>query len=123
MRSLAVLIVTLFGFVSAHAQESSVRVFRLDGTLQCGMGKARSLAEDRQALEQLGAKVLGEEKRVVPTAIVAVCGAPSGAANTYVISAADWAKILRSLVGPAGFALWDPAAANSVTVYKYDGSV
>lgn len=114
---------TLFILGPAIAQESNVRVFRLDGSLQCGMGKARTLAEDRQALEQLGAKAISEEKRVVPTAIIAVCGAPTGAANTYLVSAGDWSKILRSFVGPAGFALWDPGASNAVYVYKYDGSV
>ncbi|WGD51448.1 hypothetical protein QA641_39385 [Bradyrhizobium sp. CB1650] len=113
----------LYPSSSDAIDEPSVRVFRLDGSLQCGMGKARALGEDRQALEQLGAKVIGEEKRVVPTAIIAVCGAPTGAANTFVISAADWSKILRSFVGPAGFALWDPAATHSVYVYRYDGSV
>lgn len=123
MRRLVLLLMTLLMHGPATAQEPSVRVFRLDGTLQCGMGKARTLAEDREALEQLGAKVNSEEKRVIPTAIIAVCGAPTGAANTYVISAADWAKILRGFVGPAGFALWDPAAGNSAYVYKYDGSV
>lgn len=123
MRYFILFLTTLLTLSSAIAQEAEVRVYRLDGSLQCGMGKVRPLAEDRHALEQLGAKVVSEEKRVIPTAIVAVCGAPTGAANTFMISAADWSKILRSFVGPAGFALWDPAAGNSVYVYKYDGSV
>ena len=123
MRCFVLIFIMMLVLGAVGAQEASVRVYRLDGSLQCGMGKARALADDRQALEQLGAKVVSEEKRIVPMAIIAVCGAPAGFANTYVISAADWSKILQSFVGPAGFALWDPAGSDTVYVYKYDGSV
>ncbi|MHC2432735.1 hypothetical protein [Bradyrhizobium sp. USDA 4451] len=123
MRYLLLFLLTFTMLGPAAAQEPSVRVYRLDGSLQCEMGKARTLAEDRQVLEQLGAKIISEGKRVVPTNIIAVCGAPTGAANSYVILAADWAKILGSFVGPAGFALWDPTDSDAVYVYKYDGSV
>jgi hypothetical protein len=123
VRRFFLFLVALFSVGAVIAQEPNVRVFRLDGSLQCGMGKARTLAEDRHELEQLGAKVISEERRVIPAAIIAVCGAPTGGANTYLTSADDWSKILRSFVGPAGFALWDPGASNAVYVYKYDGSV
>lgn len=111
MRYFIYSLAALLAVSPACAQEPNVRAYRLDGSLQCGMGKARTLAEDRQALEQLGAKLLIEEKGVVPAAMAPVCGAPTGAANTYTISAADWFKILRGFVGSLRIASWDPSPA------------
>src|SRR4051794_30064194 len=100
------------------AQESVVRVFRPDGSLQCGMGQARSLAEDQKLLEPLGARVITGEKKMVPV-VIALCGAPTGRANTFEISASDWEKVRRGFVGPVEFALW-LFESKSVLVYKYD---
>jgi hypothetical protein len=106
----------------AVGQDAQVRVYRLDGSLQCGMGQARTLADDGEILTKLGARVISQEKRIVPAPVIAVCGAPTGAANTFVISSSDWATISKSVMGPAGFELWDPNA-KTVLIYKYDGSV
>lgn len=115
MRQVVIFLSSFIVIGSALAPEPNPRVFRLDGSLQCGMGKARTLLEDRRSLEQLGAAVISEEKRVVPTAIIAVCGAPTGSAKTYVVSAADSSKILSGFVGPAGFTLGDLLPATPAT--------
>jgi hypothetical protein len=86
------------------------------------MGETRSLAQDQQILVSLGAMVISSEKRTIPVRISNICGAPTGAANTYIISEADWNKIRRSFVGPAGFAIWI-YDAKTITVYKYDGTL
>ncbi|QOZ11775.1 hypothetical protein XH96_33005 [Bradyrhizobium sp. CCBAU 51765] len=51
-----------------------------------------------------------------------MCGAPTGQANTYMISQADWEKIRRGFVGPAEFGLWIFESETAV-VYKYDGTI
>jgi hypothetical protein len=108
--------------ISSGFALAEVRVYRPDGTLQCKMGRERILADDRAVLEQLGAKVLSAEKRVVPVKIIAVCGAPTGQSNTFVISDEDWTKVQRGFVGPAGFGEWT-YDAKTTTVYKYDGTL
>ncbi|MER9304355.1 hypothetical protein [Mesorhizobium sp. M0496] len=99
-----------------------VRVYRPDGSLQCGLGRARTLKEDQEVLSALGGHAISAEKRIIPVRVPEVCGAPTGRANTYVIKAAEWEFILRSFVGPAGFAEWlyDTPATS---VYKYDGTL
>src|SRR4051794_40149803 len=100
---------------------ADVRVYRPDGTLKCSMAHERTLAEDRKVLEQLGGKILSAEKRVIPVEIISVCGAPTGRANTFVISNEDWTKIQPGFTSPVGFATWnyDP---KTVAVYKYNGT-
>lgn len=122
MRSLfaAVSLSTLL--TGAGIAADDVWIWRYDGTLQCGMGVERTLAEDKAILESLGPAVLGAQKRVVPFAIIAVCGAPTGRANTYLISDADWTTLQSSFVGPAGFAEWT-FDEGSAFVFKYDGTL
>ena len=62
--------------------DRDVRVYRPDGTLQCGMGRERTLADDKQLLEKLGAKVISLDKRLLPPRVSNVCGAPTGRTNT-----------------------------------------
>lgn len=113
--------ISLLGMHVAPAR-ADTRIFRADGTLQCGMGEEVPLAADKALVERLGARVISSEKRELPMAISQLCGAPTGRVNTFVISDADWTKILRGFVGPLGFARWvfdNP----TVEVYKYDGTL
>lgn len=99
-----------------------VRVYRPDGSLQCGLGRPRTLKEDQQVLSALGGHVISAEKRTIPVQVLQVCGAPTGRANTYVIKAKEWQLILRSFVGPAGFAEWTYDAPTT-SIFKYDGTL
>jgi len=107
---------------SAAASASDVRVYRPDGSLQCGRGEVRSLEDDKLLLEKLGAQVTSAEKRSLPIPISKMCGAPTGRVNTFVIGESDWEKIRRGFVGPANFGLWI-FDAKSVAVYEYDGTL
>ncbi|MDX8464903.1 hypothetical protein RFM26_04310 [Mesorhizobium sp. VK23B] len=102
--------------------DNLVRVYRPDGSLQCGLGRGRTLKEDQQVLSALGGHVLSAEKRTIPVRVPQVCGAPTGRTNTYVIKAKEWELILRSFVGPAGFAEWTYDAPTT-GVFKYDGTL
>jgi hypothetical protein len=102
--------------------DNLVRVYRPDGSLQCGLGRARTLKEDQEVLSGLGGHAISAEKRTIPVFIPQVCGAPTGRSNTYVIKAAEWELILKSFIGPAGFAEWPYDIATS-NVYKYDGTL
>src|SRR5437870_12289952 len=74
----AVLTVVMTGTVSSA---DTVKVFRYDGSLQCGMGQAVSLDEMAKELTAVNIKVLSSDKRVVPGCIIPLCGAPTGVAN------------------------------------------
>ena len=71
----------------------TVKVFRYDGSLQCGMGQAVPLDEMAKELAAANIKVLSSEKRVVPGFIIALCGAPTGIANVYEIAKDDLPRI------------------------------
>lgn len=83
-----------------------VRIYKPDGTLQCGQGQEITLQAMHAELEKLGAKVIAEEKRALPVFTTAVCGAPTGMANTYVVSAADW-DALQKNAPQSGFKPWN----------------
>src|SRR3979411_2219779 len=59
----------------------TVKVFRYDGSLQCGMGQAVPLDEMAKELTAVNIKVLSSETSVVSGLIIALCGAPTGMAN------------------------------------------
>src|SRR5207247_9295010 len=67
----------------------TVKVFRYDGSLQCGMGQAVPLDEMAKELAAVNIRVLSSEKRVVSGFIIALCGAPTGMANVYDIAKDD----------------------------------
>ena len=71
----------------------TVRVFRYDGSLQCGMGQAVPLDDMAKELTAVNIKVLSSEKRVVPGLIIALCGTPTGIANVYEIAKDDLPRI------------------------------
>lgn len=64
-----------------------VRVFRYDGSLQCGQGKA--VAVDVMAKDLKGLEIFSKEKKKDGLMHIQVCGAATGTANVYEISEAD----------------------------------
>jgi hypothetical protein len=102
------------------AGAANLRVYGADGTLQCGSGGEIPLGQMRSEIEQAGVKVISQEKRQLPVAIIAVCGAPSGSVNTYEISDADWRRLRKQ--APDRFAVW-VFGKPTTEVFKYDGAL
>ena len=100
----------------------TVKIFRYDGSLQCGMGQVVSLDEMARELAAANIKVLSSEKRVVSGLIIALCGAPTGMANGYEIARYD---IPRIPAGPQGVKSFKPWVFDGplIEVAKYDGSL
>ena len=100
----------------------TVKVFRYDGSLQCGMGQAVPLDEMAKELTAVNITVLSSEKSVVSGLIIALCGAPTGMANVYEISKDDLPRIPADRQGVKRFQPW-VYGAPSIEVAKYDGSL
>ena len=100
----------------------TVRVFRYDGSLQCGMGQAVPLDDMAKELTAVNIRVLSSEKRVVPGFIIALCGAPTGIANVYEIAKDDLPRIPADPQGVKRFQSW-VYEGPSLEVAKYDGSL
>jgi hypothetical protein len=100
----------------------TVRVFRYDGGLQCGMGQAVPLNDMAMELTAVNITVLSSEKRVVPGFIIALCGAPTGIANVYEIAKDDLPRIPADPQGVKRFQPW-VYEGPSLEVAKYDGSL
>lgn len=88
-----------------------VVVCKFDGTMQCGGGSARPLADDAKALTDLGAKkIYGQINVAGPFATCKACFVcPSGMVNAFAISQQDWDAIAIGFPGPSGFMLWEGA--------------
>ena len=115
----AVLTVVMTGTVFSA---DTVKVFRYDGSLQCGMGQAVPLDEMAKELTAAHIKVLSSEKRVVPGFIIALCGAPTGIANVYEIAKDDLPRIPAGRQAVMRFQPWVYDSA-SIEVAQYDGSL
>ena len=100
----------------------TVKIFRYDGSLQCGMGQAVPLDEMARELAAANIKVLSSEKRVVSGLIIALCGAPTGMANVYEIAKDDLPRIPAGPQGVKSFQPW-VYGGPSIEVAKYDGSL
>src|SRR5881628_2465541 len=100
----------------------TVKVFRYDGSLQCGMGQAVPLDEMAKELTAINIKVLSSEKRVVSGFIIALCGAPTGIANVYEIAKDDLPRIPADQQGVKRFQPW-VFDGPSIEVAKYDGGL
>src|SRR6266536_2275311 len=98
----------------------TVKVFRYDGSLQCGMGQAVPLDEMAKELAAVNIKVLSREKSVVSGLIIALCGAPTGMAHVYEIAKDDFPRIPAGPQGVKRFQLWVDGG-RSIEVAKYDG--
>ena len=100
----------------------TVKVFRYDSSLQCGMGQAVPLNEMAKELAAANIKVLSSEKRLVSGFIIALCGAPTGMANVYEIAKDDVPRIPADPQGIKRFQPW-LYGGPSIEVAKYDGSL
>ena len=100
----------------------TVKVFRYDGSLQCGMGQAVPLDEMAKELTAVNIRVLSSEKSVVSGFIIALCGAPTGRANVYEIAQDDFLRIPTDRQGVRRFRPW-VFGGPSIEVAKYDGSL
>lgn len=85
-----------------------IEIFKPDGTLQCGLGKERTIDEMTKDLEKLGVTPASAEKRQYPGNVIALCGAPTGACNVFALSGADWPEKAKVILG-AGFHIWPEA--------------
>src|SRR3989475_8880718 len=115
----AVLTVVMTGTVFSAV---TVKVFRYDGSLQCGMGQAVPLDEMAKELTAINITVLSSEKRVVSGFIIALCGAPTGIANVYEIAKDDLPRLPADRQGVKRFQPW-VYDSPSIEVAKYDGSL
>jgi hypothetical protein len=118
----AVLAGVMTGMTGTAFSADTVKVFRYDGSLQCGMGQAVPLDEMAKELTAVNITVLSSEKSVVSGLIIALCGAPTGMANVYEISKDDLPRIPADRQGVKRFRTW-VYAAPSIEVAKYDGSL
>lgn len=79
--------------------ERRVRVYKYDGSLQCGMGKP--VPVERMAEELKGIKIYSSEKKPDGLMHIQVCGSATGMTNVYEISESDLTKAER-----IGFKKW-----------------
>jgi hypothetical protein len=68
--------------VSTNAQ-ARVKVFKYDGSLQCGMGKPAGIADMQKDLK--GFAVYSAENKADNLMHIQACGTPTGRANVYEI--------------------------------------
>ena len=66
-----------------------VKIYKYDGSLQCGEGQPIELKEMAQDLEQKKIKIFNMEKKPDGLMHIQGCGSPTGLANVYVISESD----------------------------------
>ena len=63
--------------------QSSVHVFKHDGSLYCDLGSAQSLVEMEEVL--FGIPIFSRQKKMTPTLGEKICGKPTGHYNVYEI--------------------------------------
>jgi hypothetical protein len=84
---------------SNQAGQLRVKVYKADGSLQCGMGKKITLEDMEKELK--GIQVFSRSNQNDGLMRIQVCGAPTGQSNVYEISRSDLEKALK-----AGFKEW-----------------
>lgn len=87
------------GSMKPESALSRIKVYKPDGSLQCGQGKAISLAEMQKELKDI--KVYSSANKNDGMMRIQVCGAPTGNANVYEIDRKDLSAALK-----AGFKEW-----------------
>lgn len=85
--------------VPIDAISRKVRIYKYDGSLQCGQGKPVSL--EQMATELKGIKIFTSQKKSDGLMHIQVCGSPTGMANVFEILESDLAKAEKS-----GFKRW-----------------
>lgn len=76
-----------------------IKVYKLDGSLQCNQGEATTLAEMAKQLKDI--KILKSYKTNDGVMRIQVCGAPTGNCNVYEIEQKNLEKALK-----LGFKQW-----------------
>lgn len=76
-----------------------VKVYKADGSLQCGQGKALSIQEMQKELKNI--KVYSSANKNDGLMRIQVCGAPTGNSNVYEIDGKDLEAALK-----LGFKQW-----------------
>lgn len=76
-----------------------VKVFKADGSLQCGQGKAIPVAEMQKQLK--GITVFSAVNKMDGLMHIQACGTPTGQSNVYEIDRADLEKAKK-----LGFREW-----------------
>ncbi len=67
----------------ASQSQNRIKVFKYDGSLQCGMGKAVPIGE--MAKELVGITIYSSENKPDGLMHIQLCGSPTGRANVYEI--------------------------------------
>ena len=75
---------------SEKEEETTVWVYKYDGSLQCNIARAKSLKV--MAKQLAGIPILAQEKRHDGLMHITVCGSPTGKANVYKINKEDLEK-------------------------------
>jgi hypothetical protein len=83
----------------SSATTERVKVFKADGTLQCGQGKLIPLADMQKQLK--GIKVYSSANKNDGMMRIQVCGSPTGNSNVYEIDRKDLEAALKN-----GFKEW-----------------
>ena len=76
-----------------------VKVYKADGTLQCGQGKKISISDMQKDLKDI--KVYSSENKNDGMMRIQLCGSPTGNANVYEIDRKDLEAALK-----LGFKEW-----------------
>ncbi|MFN2377224.1 MAG: hypothetical protein ABR538_11850 [Candidatus Binatia bacterium] len=106
---------------SVH-KASEIRVFKYDGSRQCGFEPGVPVEEMAKELKSLGVAVLSKEKLAAPIMVASACGLPTGWANVYTIALRDLAKVEADTSEKGRFSVW-LFEKGSIFVAKYDGSL
>ncbi len=65
--------------------QDHVRVFKYDGSVQCGTGNGKIISVEEMQTQLSGIKVFAAEKKMDGLMHMQMCGAPAGKANVYEI--------------------------------------
>nr|BFD66890.1 hypothetical protein HAGR004_19120 [Bdellovibrio sp. HAGR004] len=85
--------------VEKHSTTDRVKVYKYDGSLQCGQGKAVAVADMQKDLKEI--KVYSATNQNDGMMRIQLCGSPTGNANVYEIDRKDLPAALA-----AGFKEW-----------------
>lgn len=85
--------------VEKNSSTDKVKVFKADGTLQCGQGKKIDISEMQKDLK--GIKVYSSENKNDGMMRIQLCGTATGNSNVYEIDRKDLEAALK-----AGFKEW-----------------
>ena len=112
----------MLAFGGSVLAEQSIKVYQLDGSVQCEQGEVATPSQATETLQQVGIKVLSSESVQVPFSVPRACGTPTGKAIVLEVDGADWSKATRKRTDGYGFGVW-VFDRPEVEVYKYDGSL